>query len=825
MLEADEEGHNNGAAPPTHLAYYPSLDGLRGVALIAILFYHSGVNWLPGGFLSVSTFFTLSGFLITSLLLYERENTGRNDLARFWSRRFRRLMPGALLAFFVIALLGNTIGDASQLSRLRWDGLSALFYVSNWRFIYLGNDYADLFASPSLVQHFWSLSIEEQFYLGFPLVVVAVFFWGGRRALTWVLGGLTAFSTVWMAMLFEPDLPTSRLYFGTDTRLAEILLGALLALWHAGRPPLAGRGQRTAIAIGGVGLVGTLVFWFAVSERTHWLWQGGFSLYALITCAAILGAIQPTGPALRLLGWGPFPWLGKVSYGVYLYHFPVYVTLTPELMGLERWPLFVVRIAVTFAFATTSYYLLEMPIRQKRLVTGWRPWLVLPASVALASLSLVLATIDPPAQAVDLRELPKAERLVEGGGPRILVVGGSVSLGIGKSLQRWARKTGGASVYNLATRGCGIARGGRLEDVFKRFGDECDSWPSDWAKSLDDFDPDIAVVLTGGWDIREREFPNWGRALLIGDPVYDEWLLGEFNLAIDLLSSRGARVAWLTTPCYAEVGRGTAVWDPERVYKLNTLLDQMVEERNGDFELIDLFEHVCPNGVFVKTLGGIPNFRPDGAHFSDAGADWVVEWLAPHLLTVQPREGDPPAPDFILLGDSLCKNTHWAESVFGGRAKNLCVDGTTSGWWLSERDRWLPYIAPDRQWIILVGANDAGLGVTYDYPASLSAIVEELVEAGQRVRIIHTPHVRPPERPSDPSLSENLERSVAVVNADLDFEREADLVLCARYSEVDCGPDLIRLLDRSEHFSDGVHFSILGDQVVAEAVARSVLSE
>ncbi len=105
-------------------------------------------------------------------------------------------MPGALLAFLVIALLGNTIGDASQLVRLRWDGLSALFYVSNWRFIYLGNDYADLFASPSLVQHFWSLSIEEQFYLGFPPLVVAVFFRGGRRALTWVLGGLTVFSTV-----------------------------------------------------------------------------------------------------------------------------------------------------------------------------------------------------------------------------------------------------------------------------------------------------------------------------------------------------------------------------------------------------------------------------------------------------------------------------------------------------------------------------------------------------------------------------------------------------------------------------------------------------
>jgi len=197
-------------------------------------------------------------------------------------------------------------------------------------------------------------------------------------------------------------------------RLVEVLLGALLALWHTARPPLAGRGQRTAIALGDVGLVGTLVFWFAVSERTHWLWQGGFSLYALITCPAILGAVQPTGPALRLLGWGPFPWLGKVSYGVYLYHFPAYVTLAPELMGLERWPLFVVRIGVNFALATTSYYLLEMPIRQERLVTGWRPWLVLPASVAVASLSLVVATIDPPLRRSIRANSPKPRRKLLG---------------------------------------------------------------------------------------------------------------------------------------------------------------------------------------------------------------------------------------------------------------------------------------------------------------------------------------------------------------------------------------------------------------------------
>ncbi|HIK83821.1 MAG TPA: acyltransferase, partial [Myxococcales bacterium] len=155
---------------PTRLEYNAGLDGLRGIGLLAILFYHSGVNWIPGGFLSVSTFFTLSGFLITSLLLYEWDQAGRIDLAVFWRQRFRRLMPGALLALAVIAILGATIGDDTQIARLRGDALAALFYISNWRFVYLGSDYADIFASPSLVQHFWSLSIEEQFYLTFPIV-------------------------------------------------------------------------------------------------------------------------------------------------------------------------------------------------------------------------------------------------------------------------------------------------------------------------------------------------------------------------------------------------------------------------------------------------------------------------------------------------------------------------------------------------------------------------------------------------------------------------------------------------------------------------------
>jgi hypothetical protein len=504
--------------------------------------------------------------------------------------------------------------------------------VSNWRFIYLGNNYADLFASPSLVQHFWSLSIEEQFYLTYPLIAIVLLGWGGRRALAGVLAGLTMLSTLWMATLFEPDLPTSRLYFGTDTRVAEILLGGLFALWHAGRPPLRRTARRVAAVLGGVGVAGTFVFWFAVSEYTHWLWQGGFSLYALITVAAIAGAVQPVGPARSLLGWGPFPWLGKISYGVYRYHVPVYVTLTPHLTGIDLWPLFVLRVAVTFALSVASYYLLELPVRRGHLVTGWRPWLVLPSGVAAASLALVVATIDPPAPAVDLRELSDEERLVKGSGPRIMVVGGSVAFGIGKALQRWAHRTGRASVYNLAEQGCGVARGGRLKGPFRHRGRECDGWPKLWANKLDVFAPDVVVVLTGGWDMIKRKLPSWEETRVIGDEVYDAWLLSEFDSAVELLSSQGARVVWLTTPCYEKFAIRSELGGPERVRSLNAILERLAADRRVELELLDLFAKVCPDGEFTNALDGVADLRPDGTHFSDPGADWLAGWLAPQVL-------------------------------------------------------------------------------------------------------------------------------------------------------------------------------------------------
>src|SRR5215470_7983074 len=217
----------------THrLPYQPGIDGLRGIAVAAVLLYHAGLPWMIGGYLGVSTFFTLSGFLITSLILTEHARRGRIDLRAFWARRFRRIMPASFVALAGIVVFGAFAADDYQQARLRGDGLATLGYVLNWWLIATHRDYVDLFASPSPLQHFWSLAIEEQFYLVFPLLsaMVLVVGRGSRRTFAAVVGVFTLGSVLCMWRLARGDTPTSRLYYGTDTRAAELLVGALLAV-------------------------------------------------------------------------------------------------------------------------------------------------------------------------------------------------------------------------------------------------------------------------------------------------------------------------------------------------------------------------------------------------------------------------------------------------------------------------------------------------------------------------------------------------------------------------------------------------------------------
>jgi peptidoglycan/LPS O-acetylase OafA/YrhL len=381
------------------LPYRPGLDGLRALAVIAVLLYHAELVWIPGGFLGVEVFFVISGYLITALLLAEWRARGRVDLKLFWLRRARRLLPAlylllvATLAYAVLFLPGEVAG-------LRGDVLAAFGYVTNWYLVFGQESYFEAVGRPSLLKHLWSLAVEEQFYLFWPIVFAVGMGLGGtrlrrRRVLNVALVGAAA-SAVAMAVLYAPGLDPSRIYYGTDTRATGLLFGAALAfLWSPGekyrpadtrhrRLSLAGRSRLrrrfgwvtpTLLDLLGLAALGGLVFFcLRLGEFQPFLYRGGFALVGLTTAAAIMAVVHPhTRLGAGILGWGPLRWIGQRSYGIYLWHWPVFMVTRPGLdVPLEGLPLLALRLGVTVLLAHLSYEYVEAPIRRGALERAWR---------------------------------------------------------------------------------------------------------------------------------------------------------------------------------------------------------------------------------------------------------------------------------------------------------------------------------------------------------------------------------------------------------------------------------------------------------------------
>jgi len=391
---------------------------------------------MRGGFLGVSTFFTLSGFLIAMLLLTEWRGDGAISLRGFWGRRFRRLMPALFLTLAGVALFGATVATGDQLARLRGDGLATLGYAANWRFLFSGQSYGALFASPSPLLHAWSLAIEEQFYVVFPLLVAGVLraTRGSRRVLGAVLGALTVASATTMVVLHHPGVDPSRVYYGTDTRIAEILAGTVLAVFVASHGPARSRRGRGLVAgTGVVALAAVAATWVVASQSSSWLYEGGLAVYAAANVGVVAAAVHP-GPVRALLSLSPLRWLGRVSYGVYLFHWPIFLWLSPARTGLSSWPLFALRLAVTLPLAALSFRLVEQPIRRGRRLAGRRPLIAIPAVAGTVAAVLIAVTVNPPAPSIlfSSHATPAAAAAVapaaHPGRPLVLVTGDSVSL-------------------------------------------------------------------------------------------------------------------------------------------------------------------------------------------------------------------------------------------------------------------------------------------------------------------------------------------------------------------------------------------------------------
>ena len=349
----------------------PGLDGLRGLAVLAVVAYHLGLPGSRGGFLGVDIFFVVSGFLVTVLLLGEVATEGFINIREFWLRRTRRLMP-ALITLLAATAVVYGFRVREKLAAGRLDILAGLFYVGNWRSIASSSSYFDSLGRPPLTRHLWSLAIEGQFYAIWPLVLVAllVVCEGERRRMASLCTVIGLISAAWGAVLFKPDADPSRVYFGTDTRLIALLLGASLAFAAApfGRlRPLNQRGRRSLTAVGFAGLAALVAATIVVSDRATYLYRGGFAVIAIVAVMVVYAAAADTTVA-RLLSLRTIRWVGLRSYSLYLWHWPVIAMTQPGIdvpVEMNRWTLVVIRLGVSMLLTEASYRLIEIPFRRK----------------------------------------------------------------------------------------------------------------------------------------------------------------------------------------------------------------------------------------------------------------------------------------------------------------------------------------------------------------------------------------------------------------------------------------------------------------------------
>ncbi|MCU7727984.1 acyltransferase [Actinoplanes sp. KI2] len=670
--------------------YSPALDGIRAFAVAAVVLFHAGVGGVAGGFLGVDTFFVLSGFLITSLLLADR-----SKITTFWVRRARRLLPALLAMLLATVVAGRFLlaGDPDATGLLRTDAFAALGYVANWRMIFRGTGYAAATATASPLQHTWSLGIEEQFYLLWPLLVVGLLTWlaarRARAALLFLCVAGAVLSQVLCAVLYRPEA-IGRDYYGTDTRAQALLIGAALAVLTGRTLPRPGHPAESTtrprslprlrlpaalverpLRLGlPAALAAALTFWLwhAANDQAAWLYHGGLTVAALATAVIVAHVIaEPHAPIARTLSVPPLVGLGRISYGVYLWHWPLFCFVTADRTGLSRWPLLAVRLGGTLAVAIASYYVIEQPIRRGTL--GRRLPRLVPTAVTAAALAAMVAVIaviavttEPPPPATTLAAAPpvviaphlarrpamagrpgvppavRPGRITSPHEPRVTFLGDSVAWVIGSYLPAHP----GLWTSVRAIQGCGIAT---LPDILETGTPHtnypgCTSWPRRWQRGIDQDRPDVAVLELNRWELMDRRYQ--GHYQHVGEPGYDAYLTRQLDTAIDIAGSRGAAVVLLTAAYThrAEQPDGSLYPEdqPQRVDAWNNLIRAAAARRPGEVSVLDIDPLVCPGGKFTWRIDGM-RVRSDGLHYTPEAVQRIIApWLLPKLAQIAESE-------------------------------------------------------------------------------------------------------------------------------------------------------------------------------------------
>jgi len=673
-------------------AHLPVLDGLRGFAVGAVVLYHFAPELVPGGFLGVDVFFVLSGFLLTSLVLVEHHASRTVSLSGFWGRRIRRLLPAALATVTVSVAIAFVLEPDYARYALRGQAIAAIAYVSNWWSIGHNQSYASSFGPQSPVSHFWSLAVEEQFYILFPFLVlgvaVAVRSMGRRRLGTTRLNrlsvGLLAVSVfgalasgIAMVALHTPGTDPSRVYLGTDTRVQTILVGVALAcIWYL-RPPSTDQvaGRRRSI-IAAVLLVVLLLATAFAGFNEGWLYRGGFTLVAIGVAVLIWNLIRhQAGPAHRVLTTAVMRKLGEVSYGLYLWHWPVMVFLNPQRTGLDGPALFALRLLVTAAATAISYNLIEQPFRQgrfsgrsidptaapappstQRILTLWG------GASFLAVLAVLALTIGPTIEGTTPTATPPptattGTTLVPG---QLAATAPYSVLWIGDSVM-WTLGGGGPIVFpqpksftspfdqtqlviwNRAVYPCEILRyPSRFQGVLRAHNSNCDN--NNWIEAAQQLDPQIIVFSSIVSDTYDR-YVN-GRLVEFASPEFDQMYLDALERTLLPLTSEQPQVVLL------EQALPFTVFEPNARPSENWRLLHVGElyrrfaASHAHTSVVDLKPLVCPQDPCINDLPGVGPVRNDGLHFTQAGAVTLAPQIAAAIIAAaQSTSTQIPMPE------------------------------------------------------------------------------------------------------------------------------------------------------------------------------------